>query len=67
MTELPSSLYAVVGILVVTNLATVGSLIVFIFKCGVFVSETKTGINDAKSSAVRAHLRIDKIKPKGKR
>lgn len=61
MSELPSSVYAIVGILVVTNLATVGSLIVFIFKCGMFVSETKSGIKDAKSTAVRAHLRIDKI------
>lgn len=61
MTELPGSVYAITGILVVTNLATVGTLIVFIFKCGLFVSETKHGIIDAKSSSVRAHKRIDKI------
>ncbi|MBA3754989.1 MAG: hypothetical protein H0X02_01600 [Nitrosomonas sp.] len=61
MTEIPPSLYAIVGILVVTNLSTVGALIVFIFKCGMFVSETKMGIKDAKASSVRAHVRIDKI------
>lgn len=59
--EIPSGLYAIVGILVVTNLSTVGALIVFIFKCGMFVSDTRSGITDAKGSAVRAHTRIDKI------
>jgi len=61
MTELPSSVYMVVGILVVTNLATVGSLVVFIFKCGVFVSDTRLGIKDAKDASIRAHRRIDKL------
>lgn len=61
MTEIPSALYAVVGILVVTNLSTVGALIVFIFKCGMFVAETKTGIREAREKAVRAHQRIDKL------
>ncbi len=65
MTEIPAALYAIVGILVVTNLATVGSLIVFIFKCGMFVATTRSGIKDAKETAVRAHLRIDKIYQKG--
>ncbi len=62
MTQIPSALYAIVGILVVTNLSTVGALIVFIFKCGMFVADTKSGIKDAKETGVRAHLRIDKIK-----
>ncbi len=61
MVEIPGALYAVVGILVVTNLSTVGALIVFIFKCGMFVADTKSGIADAKATAVRAHLRLDKI------
>jgi hypothetical protein len=59
--QIPPALYAVVGILVVTNLSTVGALIVFIFKCGVFVATTNAGIKDAKATAVRAHHRIDKI------
>lgn len=61
MAELPPSVYMIVGILVITNLSTVGALIVFIFKCGVFVSETKSGIQDSKASSVRAHKRIDKL------
>jgi hypothetical protein len=60
MNELPMSVYVVVGMLVLTNLATVGSLIVFIFKCGVFVADTRSGIADAKECATRAHKRIDK-------
>lgn len=61
MTELPSSVYAIVGILVVTNLSTVGVVIVFIFKCGMFVARTEAGIADAKAKGIRAHKRIDKI------
>lgn len=60
MTEVPASLYAIVGILVVTNLSTVGAIIIFIFKCGMFVSDTKAGILKAQETANRAHRRIDK-------
>ncbi len=59
--ELPNSVYVVVGILVITNLGTIGTLLVFIFKCGVFVSDTRSGIKDAKETAVRAHIRIDQL------
>jgi outer membrane murein-binding lipoprotein Lpp len=34
---------------------------VYIFKGGMFVAETKSGIKDAKDAAVRAHKRIDKL------
>ncbi len=61
MTEIPNTFYAIVGILIVTNLSAIGALIVFIFKCGLFVADTKSGIADAKATAVRAHLRIDQI------
>lgn len=64
MTEIPPALYAVVGILVVTNLSTVGALIVFIFKCGMFVADTKAGIAKAQETAVRAHQRIDRVQEK---
>lgn len=59
--ELPNSVYLIVGILVMSNLATVGAIIVFIFKCGMFVAETKGGISDAKERANRAHKRIDEL------
>ncbi len=59
--EIPHALYAIVGILVVTNLSTVGALIVFIFKCGMFVADTRTGIQKAQETGNRAHLRIDAV------
>lgn len=61
MTDIPNSLYAIVGIMIVSNLATIGALIVFIFKCGMFVAETRHGIANAKETSVRAHKRIDRI------
>lgn len=61
MSQLPPEMYAIVGILVITNLSTVGALIVFIFKCGVFVADTRAGITKAQETAVRAHVRIDDI------
>lgn len=54
-----TNLYFVVGTMVVTNFAAIGALIVFIFKCGQFVSDTRSGIKDAKETGVRAHKRID--------
>lgn len=59
--EIPNSFYALVGFLLITNFATLGSLVVFIFKVGMFVSETKLGIKDAKDTGVRAHKRIDNL------
>jgi hypothetical protein len=61
MTEIPASLYAIIGILILTNIGAVGSMIVFIFRCGLFVANTKAGIRDAKNTAIRAHKRIDLI------
>ncbi len=64
MSELPASLYYIIGILVVGNLSAVAAFVVFIFKCGVFVADTKSGIKDSKDCGVRAHLRIDQIENK---
>lgn len=61
MGDLPQSVYFVVGILVVGNLSAIAAFVVFIFKCGVFVANTQTGITIAKDMAVRAHKRIDKL------
>lgn len=64
-TSLPTNFYVVVGVLVVANLSVLISVITFIFKAGMFVSTTKAGIEDAKSTAVRAHKRIDKLAGEG--
>lgn len=56
--EIPPALYVLVGFLVITNIGAIVTLITFIFKVGMFVAETKAGIDDAKSRANRAHARI---------
>ena len=58
---IPTSFYVVAGTLIVANISTVLTVLVFIFKGGMFVAETKAGIKDAKETAVRAHKRIDHI------
>lgn len=59
--HIPQSFYIIVGVLVVANFSSLIAIITFIYKAGMFVAETKSGIKDAKDSAVRAHKRIDKL------
>lgn len=59
--EIPTSFYALIGFLLITNFATLGSLIVFIYKVGKFVSTTEHGIEKAQEAAIRAHKRIDRM------
>lgn len=59
--EIPTSFYALVGFLLITNFSTLGALVVFIFKIGKFVSTTEHGIEKAQATAVRAHKRIDNL------
>lgn len=61
MTELPSSFYAAIGFIIITQLTSVGAMIALVFKAGFFVAETRNGIAEARSTAVRAHKRIDKF------
>lgn len=56
---IPNSFYFWIGFAVVANFSSLIAFAVFIFKVGVFVSETKNGIKDSKASSVRAHKRID--------
>ena len=58
---IPTSFYIIVGVLVVANFSSLIALATFIYKAGMFVADTKSGIKDAKTSAVRAHIRIDKL------
>ncbi len=59
--QIPTSVYILVGTLIVANLGVVVTILTFIFKGGMFVSETRAGIKDAKETGVRAHKRIDQI------
>jgi hypothetical protein len=61
MANIPTSFYAIIGVLIVANFSSLIALIVFIFKAGMFVADTKAGILDAKETGVRAHKRIDKL------
>ena len=58
---IPTSFYIIVGVLVVANFSSLIALATFIYKAGMFVADTKSGIRDAKDSSVRAHIRIDKL------
>lgn len=59
--QLPTGVYIALGVLVVGNLSTIILLLKMLFQAGMFVKETQMGIADAKSTAVRAHKRIDKV------
>lgn len=56
--QLPMSFFVAIGVLVFANVSTVGALIVFIFKVGMFVADTKAGIEKSQSTANRAHARL---------
>lgn len=62
--EIPTSFYVIVGTLIVANFSSLIALVVFIFKGGMFVAETRVGIKDSKEASVRAHKRIDKTDEK---
>jgi hypothetical protein len=64
MTELPASFYSIIGILVVGQLSTLITLLVFVFKAGRYTASTEYANKDAKDTAVRAHLRIDNLEGK---
>ncbi len=57
--QIPTGVYVAAGAIVIANIGTILTILVFIFKGGMFVAETRAGIKDAKSTAVRAHKRID--------
>ncbi len=65
MTELPTSFYAIAGILIVSNLGMIITFVGFIFKVGQYVANTKRDITEAKEMGVRAHKRINKLTNEG--
>ena len=61
---IPTSFYVIIGVLVVANFSSLLALATFIYKAGMFVADTKSGIKESKDSSVRAHKRIDKVEDK---
>jgi fructose-specific phosphotransferase system IIC component len=62
--QIPQSVYILVGTLIIANIGTVITVLTFIFKGGMFVAETRSGVKDAKETGVRAHKRIDVLENK---
>lgn len=60
-TAIPKEFYIAVGVLVLGNFGVILTMLGYFFKAGGFHAETKLGIADAKSCAIRAHKRIDNI------
>lgn len=62
--EIPISFYYLVGTLILTNIGTIGSVLVFGGKSVWWLSKLDSRIDDAKETAVRAHIRVDKLEAK---
>jgi hypothetical protein len=60
MTEIPHSLYYLIGTLVVANLATIGSVIFTALKAAWWLSKLDSRVDEARRVADLAHKRIDK-------
>lgn len=59
--KLPPSFYYVAGFLLLTNVGTIVSILFAAFKGTWWLSKLDSRVTDAKSSAVRAHKRIDEM------
>jgi hypothetical protein len=59
--KLPQSALVMIGTLIVCNVGVIITIVTFIFKAGMFVAATKSGIKAANDTGVRAHKRIDQV------
>ena len=64
MTELPSSFYYVVGLLLVTNLSAIGGFVTLALKTVWWASKIDSQVAETRAMTVRAHKRIDTIEGK---
>jgi len=62
--NIPSSVYYALGVLVVTNIGTLVSIATVAFRALWWASKLDSRVEDAKSTSVRAHRRIDIIESK---
>lgn len=56
---LPTEAYYVAGVIVLTNIGTIVSLIFAAFKTVWWASKLDSRVDEARATAVRAHKRID--------
>lgn len=61
MSELPASVYWVVGILVVGNLGTIGTILFTLGKAVWWLSKLDSRVAETRDMSVRAHKRIDRV------
>lgn len=56
---IPSELYYVAGVIILTNVGTIVSLLFAAFKAVWWASKLDSRVDDARATAVRAHKRLD--------
>lgn len=61
MELIPDSFKYLIGALLLANLGTIGSILVFGGKAVWWISKLDARVDDAKETAIRAHKRIDSI------
>lgn len=59
--NIPKELYYVAGVIILTNIGTIVSLLFAALKAAWWVSKLDSRVNEAKATAVRAHKRIDML------
>ena len=59
--QIPAGFYWLVGVLIMANLGTIGSVAVIAFRATWWFSKLDSRVDYAKETAVRAHKRIDKL------
>lgn len=64
ISQYPLSILIFVGILVLSNIGVIITILTFIFKAGMFVSETRKGIETATKQASGAHERLNALEGK---
>lgn len=58
--NIPSEVYYIAGVLIVTNIGTIFTVVFAALKSAWWLSKLDSRVNEVKSMAVRAHKRIDK-------
>ena len=59
--EIPQHIYVALGLLVVTNLGAIGTLLMVTFKAVWWSAKLESKVDECRGMAVRAHKRIDGI------
>ena len=60
MQEIPEKVYYLFGFLILTNLGTIASVVVFGFKATWWLSKLDSRVTHSQETGNRAHKRIDK-------